>query len=52
MAKKNLTVKKKTQGTFLRFTEDFKKRAKIYAIENGLTLTSLITNAVEQKMKS
>ena len=50
MSKKNLTTKRKTAGTFVRFTQEFKKRAQIYAIENGLNLTSLIVKAVEEKM--
>jgi len=50
MKNKNLTTKRKTAGTFVRFTPEFKKRAQIFAIENGLNLTSLIIEAVEEKM--
>lgn len=50
MAKKNLTKKSKTAGTFVRLTPEFKKRAKIFALNNDLTLTSLIIEAVEEKM--
>ena len=50
MTKKNLTVTSKSEGTFIRLTPDFKKRAKIYAINNNLTLTDLFINAVEEKM--
>jgi len=52
MSKTNLTTVKKKAGTFIRLTEDFKKRAKIYAIQNGLSLTDLFINSVEEKMKS
>lgn len=52
MGSKNLTIKKKTAGTFIRLTPDFKKKAQIYAIENGITLTDLIVNSVNEKMNS
>jgi hypothetical protein len=52
MSKTNLTTVKKKTGSFIRLTEDFKKRAKIYSIENGISLTDLFINSVEEKMKS
>ena len=52
MAKKNLTNKSKTDGTFLRLTPDFKKRVKIYAIKNNKTMTDVFVEAVEEKIKS
>jgi|TARA_R110000787_G_scaffold261374_1_gene366716 Cdc6-like AAA superfamily ATPase len=52
MAKTNLTSKKKEAGTFIRLTTEFKKRAKVYAVENDMTLTDLFINSVEKMMKS
>ena len=48
MAKQKLTVRRKTEGTFIRLTPEFKKRAQIFAIENNTTLTDLIVNSVEK----
>lgn len=50
MTKTNLTKKSKTTGTFIRLTPDFKKRAKIYAIQNSITLTDLFIDSVEEKI--
>lgn len=50
MSKTNLTKRAKSEGTFVRLTPDFKKKAKIYCIENGMTLTDLFVNSVNEKM--
>ena len=50
MGKTNLTVKRKTAGTYIRLTPEFKKRAQIYAIENNISLTDLIVDSVSEKI--
>ena len=52
MGKKNLTLKKKTVGTFIRLEPSFKKKAQVYAIEHGTNLTDLIIDALIGKMNS
>tara|TARA_R110000772_G_scaffold188838_4_gene299950 strand:- start:8261 stop:8422 length:162 start_codon:yes stop_codon:yes gene_type:complete len=51
MTKTRLVKKaKKTAGTFLRLEPEFKKKIQIYAIEQGLSLTDLFINSVNEKM--
>lgn len=50
--KKNLTKKRnpKNAGTFIRLDKELKKSAQIYAIKNGMTLTQLITKALQKEL--
>jgi predicted DNA-binding ribbon-helix-helix protein len=49
--KTNKTEKKKMMRTTLRFETDFHKKLKILAIEEGVSMTDLVKNAIEELMK-
>ena len=38
-------------GTFIKLPEEFKKEAKIYAVQKGLSFTSLIIEAINEKIQ-